>query len=62
MDWAVQQISIVFNKQSMHEQSSINTKINTMSPARHQEIGQKLKSVPSDQLNISKDEMLIVKD
>ena len=61
MDWAVQQISIVFNKQSMHDQSSINTKINTISTARNQEIGQELKSVPSYQLNISKDEMPMAK-
>lgn len=61
MDWAVQQISMVFNKQSMDEQLSINTKINTMSPDRIQEIGKELISVRSDQLNLSKDEMIMAK-
>ena len=61
MDWAVQQISMVFNKQSMDEQLRINTKINTMSPDRNQEIGRKLRSVRSDQLNLSKDESITAK-
>lgn len=60
MDWAVQQISMVFNKQSMDEQLSINTKINNMR-SRNQEIGKKLISVRSDQLNLSKDEMITAK-
>ncbi len=60
MDWAVQQISMVVNKQSMDEQLSINTKINNMR-SRNQEIGKKLISVRSDQLNLSKDEMIMAK-
>ena len=45
----------------MDEQLSINTKINTMSPDRIQEIGKELISVRSDQLNLSKDEMIMAK-